>query len=422
MKQNYDCIVIGGGPAGSTAATLVAERGFSTLLVEREKVPRFHVGESLMPETYWSLQRLGVLDQMDARGFVQKLSVQFVGTSGRESQPFFFREHDPRACSQTWQVERAEFDKMLFDNAAAKGADCYDQTRVMSVAFTGGRAEGVRLTTAGGDQRDVQARVVVDATGQHALIANALGLRIDDPELQNAAIWGYYRNARRDEGENGGATIIMHTKGKRSWFWFIPLSDNVVSIGVVGTAQYLLKGRGKPAEVFQEELADCPALVGRLVHAELASPLRVAKEFSYTTQQQAGDGWVLVGDAFGFIDPVYSSGVYFALKSGEMAADAIVEGLQKGDTSQNQLASWIDEFVSGTQWLRKLVAAFYTNEFSLGHFLRDFPDHRANLIDLLIGRIFHDGAGRIFEDMMPAMDKAREMARNLPAGDDGHQS
>ena len=128
IKPSYDCVVLGGGPAGSSAAALVAEAGHSTLLVEREKVPRFHVGESLMPECYWTLERLGVLDQMKNSDFVKKYSVQFVTGDGKESQPFFFEKHDPRECSQTWQVERADFDKLLFDNAAAKGADCRDET------------------------------------------------------------------------------------------------------------------------------------------------------------------------------------------------------------------------------------------------------------------------------------------------------
>jgi flavin-dependent dehydrogenase len=145
--------------------------------------------------------------------------------------------------------------------------------------------------------------------------------------------------------------------------------------------------------------------------------LRVAKEFSYTTREQAGDGWVLVGDAFGFIDPVYSSGVYFALKSGEMAADAIVAGLRKDDTSSEQLSSWVQPFRDGTQWIRKLVDAYYSNEFSLGHFLREHPDHRSNLTDLLIGRIFHDGAGDIFRDMDPAIDRARQTAHAADMGD-----
>lgn len=366
-----------------------------------------------MPESYWTLKRLGVLEQMRASQFVQKLSVQFVSHKGKESQPFFFREHDPRECAQSWQVERADFDKMLFDNAAAKGADCHDRTRVMSVAFSGERARGVRLTTSDGTPHDVAASVVVDATGQHALIANSLGIRVDDPELQNVAIWGYYRNARRDVGDNAGATVILHTRGKNSWFWFIPLSDNVVSIGVVSSSDYLLKGRGSSADVFQEELEKCPALVERLADARLDSPLRVAKEFSYTTRQQAGDGWVLVGDAFGFIDPVYSSGVYFALKSGELAADAIVEGLRTGDTSAKKLGSWIAGFRNGTQWIRKLVAAYYTKEFSLGRFLKDHPQHRGNLTDLLIGRIFHDTAGDIFDDMMPALDRAKRMGQQM---------
>jgi flavin-dependent dehydrogenase len=415
MHDHYDCVVVGGGPAGSTAAAIIAEAGCSTLLVEREAMPRFHVGESLMPETYWTLQRLGVLPQMRSRGFVEKLSVQFVSHSGKESQPFFFRDHDPRACSQTWQVERADFDQMLFENAAARGADCHDSTRVLSVLFSEDRATGVRLAAADGGTRDIRTRVVVDATGQQALIANGLGLRENDPKLQNAAIWGYYRHARRDAGDNGGATIILHTEGKHSWFWFIPLTDDITSIGVVGAAHYVLKGRGKPAEVFQQELDKCPALVERLADAELTSPFRVAKEFSYTTRQQAGDGWVLIGDAFGFIDPVYSSGVYFALKSGELAADAIVAAVRNDDTSATQLGCWVQPFRDGTQWIRKLVNAFYTNEFSMGHFLRDHPDHRGNLTDLLIGRIFQGHAGEIFDDMDPAIEESRQQARQFSA-------
>ncbi len=410
MKDCYDCVVVGGGPAGSTAAAIVAEGGFSTLLIERERVPRFHVGESLMPETYWTLHRLGVLEKMQGSNFTPKLSVQFVSHTGRESQPFFFREHDPRECSQTWQVERADFDKLLFDNAAEKGAECRDKTRALAVHVDADRVRGLTIQGEDGQSHEISCEVVVDATGQQALIANSLGLRVDDPNLRKAAIWGYYRNARRDEGENGGATIILHTREKQSWFWFIPLSNNITSIGVVGDRDYLLKGRGRPADVFEDELVKCPALVERLADAELVSEFRVAKEFSYTTRQQAGNGWVLVGDAFGFIDPIYSSGVYFALRSGEMAADAVVEGLRRGDTSAAQLSSWVQSFKDGTRWIRQLVDVYYTDEFSLGRFLRDHPQHRGNLTDLLIGRIFHDDAGRIFDDLMPALGQARSMS------------
>jgi flavin-dependent dehydrogenase len=278
---------------------------------------------------------------------------------------------------------------------------------------------GVTLKRADGKIYEVRSQVLVDATGQQAFLANRLELRVDNPKLQKVAIWGYYRGARRDPGEHGGATIILHTCDKASWFWYIPLADDVTSIGVVGDRDYLLKGRGQPSDVFEDELVKCPALIERLMNAELTSELRTAKEFSYSTKQNAGDGWVMVGDAWGFIDPIYSSGVYFALRSGELAADAIVAGLRCGDTTASQLSGWYEDFETGTQWIRKLVDAYYNNDFSFGRFLRDYPQHAGNLTDLLIGRIFHDGAGEIFNDMEPELAKATVAAekRRMAAED-----
>jgi flavin-dependent dehydrogenase len=421
MKNAYDCIVMGAGPAGCAAAALVAEAGYSALLLEREKLPRFHVGESLMPETYWTLKRLGVLEQLKRSKFVRKLGVKFVSGDGRESQPFFFREHDPRECVETWQVERAEFDKLLFDNAAAKGAECRDQVRVREVLFDGppssegAKAVGVRLELADGAQREVRSRVVVDATGQQCLLASKLGLRVDNPRLKKAAIWGYYRGAQRESGELAGGTIIMHTERDRSWFWYIPLSDDVTSIGVVSDHDYLLQGRGGAATVFEDELVKCPGLTRRLIDAELISKLRVAKEFSYTTTQHAGDGWVLVGDAFGFVDPIYSSGVFLALRSAELAADAIVAGLKGNDLSAAQLGGWADDFNAGVHWIRKLVEAFYTDAFSFGAFVRDYPQHRGHLTDMLIGRVFSGRAAAVFDDLDPLLEQARSQSEQPDA-------
>ncbi len=406
VNNQYDVVVIGAGPGGGSAATIVAEAGYKTLLIEREAVPRYHIGESLMPEVYWPLQRLGMLDRMRAAGYVVKNSVQFVSANGKESDPFFFREHDDRECSATWQVERSKFDEMLFQRAAELGADCVDRTRLLDVHFDGDRATGVRVRDAEGQEHNIAAQVVIDATGQQSFIANKLNLKEVNPELKKIAIWRYYENARRDPGENDGATIILQTTHKDSWFWFIPLSNGITSIGCVGDRDFMLGGRGTPAEVFDEELAQCPGLMARLEDATQVGNVRTTKEFSYWTTRHAGDGWVLVGDAFGFIDPVYSSGVYFALEMGVRAGDAVVAGLAAGDTSAAQLGSWTDEFKSGTQWLRKLVNVFYTKEFSVGRFLRDYPQHRGNLTDLLIGRIFYDGAGKIFDDLEPALQQA----------------
>lgn len=412
MRDAYDVVVIGGGPAGCTAAALVAQAGRTTLLVEREGVPRFHVGESLMPECYWPLERLGLIDRMKASKFTPKKSVQFVTASGKESEPFYFTEHDPRESSTTWQVERADFDKMLFDRAGELGADCCDRTRVLDVLLgEDGAACGVKLRTADGQTREVSAKVVMDGSGQSSLIANKLGLRQDIPDLKKAAIWGYYKNALRDEGDNAGATIIMHTDQKDSWFWFIPLSDEITSIGCVGDNDYMLKTGLDTEARYQLELDRCPGLKTRLEKSERIGKLHVAKEYSYWTRQHAGDGWVMIGDAFGFIDPIYSSGVYFALVMGERAADAVIEGFAKGDLSAAQLGKWCEDFKGGAKWIRKLVDAFYTKEFSFGGFMRNNPQFRGNLTDLLIGRIFYDGAGDIFGEMDPAMEsKARAMS------------
>ena len=214
MNTFFDCIVIGAGPAGSTVATLVAQAGYRTLLVEREKLPRFHVGESLMPETYWIFRRLGVLEQIKSSSFVSKVSVQFVSSTGKESQPFFFPDHDPRECSRTWQVERGPFDQMLVENATAHGAECHDQTRVLEVIMEQSRAVGVRLQSSDRSTAEIRASVVVDASGQQSLLAGALGLKRVNPNLRKAAIWGYYRDARRDPGEHGGATIINRGRSR----------------------------------------------------------------------------------------------------------------------------------------------------------------------------------------------------------------
>ncbi|HEX6962935.1 MAG TPA: NAD(P)/FAD-dependent oxidoreductase, partial [Lacipirellula sp.] len=323
IADSYDCIVIGGGPSGSSVATLVASAGFKTLLVERDRFPRRHVGESLMPDSYFVFERLGMLEKMKQSGYAKKVGVQFVNHKGRESAPFLFRWNDPHEWSETWHVPRPEFDQMLFEHAAENGAECYQGVRVLDVLMTGDRAEGVKLQyedESGQTQtREVRAKIVVDATGQSAILSNKLGLRRVNPALKKAAIWGHFRGAARETEHGGVYTIVLWTNERKSWFWYIPQADDVVSIGVVGDSDYMLKRGGTPKEAFFEEVEKCPAMQWRMEGAEQVDELIVAKEFSYLTDRSAGEGWLLVGDAWGFIDPVYSSGVFFALKSGQMA-------------------------------------------------------------------------------------------------------
>jgi len=388
-------IVIGGGPAGSTASTLIAQKGFKVHLYEREYFPRFHIGESLIPETYWVLERLNMLPKMRGSRFVKKYSVQFVSQKGKLSEPFYFMDHKPHECSQTWQVVRSEFDQLMLQNAQVHGVDIHHGVRVLDVLFDGDRAVGVEIQDENGTRGTIRADVIVDASGQSSLIMNKLKLRQWDPILKKAALWTYFEGAFRDTGRDEGATLVLQTQRKNGWFWYIPLHDNIISVGVVAGFDYLFKGRGKHETIYQEELARCPAVRDRVTVGKQVERFRAAKEYSYRSTQVAGDGWLLVGDAFGFLDPLYSSGVLLALKSGSLAADAVVEGLNKGDTSATQLGKWGPGFIQGMNRMRRLVCEYYDG-FSFGQFVRRHSHFKGHLTDLLIGDLFKDSVDEVF--------------------------
>jgi len=410
ISSAYDVIVIGGGPAGATTAALVAEKGHDVLLLERDEYPRFRIGESLMPGTYWTLQRLGVFDQMKKSTFVRKFSVQFYGKSGKAGAPFYFSENEPIERSQTWQVLRSEFDQLMLGNAREKGADVRHGISVLDILFDGEKAVGVRARMPDKSVRELSASVIVDASGQSALLSRKLKISKCEDWLENAAVYTHFRGAYRDSGIDEGATIVFHTQNQDSWFWYIPLADDIVSVGVVGHIDYLLRQRaGDPQQIFDEELVKCPALAPRLARASAIFPMKTTKEFSYMASRIAGDGWVLVGDAFGFLDPIYSSGIFLALKSGEMAADAIDSALQKSDLSAQQLGKFAPEYLAGLDSIRKLVYAFYTREFSFARFLKKYPSCRKEIINILVGNIYREPVNGLFENMaefgVPGLEK-----------------
>ena len=405
QNKNYDVIVIGGGPGGSTTATLTAGNGHRVLLLERDKLPQFKVGESLMPATYWTFKRLGVIEKLKASHFPKKYSVQFYSSSGKASVPFYFFRNDPHESSMTWQVLRSEFDQMLLENAQEKGAQVERGVSVHEVLFDSEKAVGVRAKLADGQIEEFSAKIVVDSTGQSALISRRLKINTTEPKLKKASIFTHYEGGIRDAGIDEGATLILHTENKDSWFWYIPLPYDRVSVGVVGDLDYLLQerrgsdGRLSHQAIFDEELAKCPALQPRIADAKQLFPVKVTKDFSYRASRIAGNGWVLVGDAFGFLDPVYSSGLFLALKSGEMAADAINEALEKADFSAAQLGSFGPDFVSGMEAIRKLVYAFYTKDFSFAKFLKRFPECQQGIVDILSGNVYRKDVTGIFSPM-----------------------
>ena len=273
-----DVTVIGGGPSGSATATLLAQKGLKVELFERDHFPRFHIGESLIPHTYHVLKRLGMLPKMRESHFTHKHSVQFVTEHGKLSEPFYFHDHEEEEWSQTWQVRRAEFDHMLLTNAREHGVTVHEGARVLEVLFEGTRAVGIRVKPEGQPERIVKAKVIVDASGQSSLIIDKLNLREWDPELKKAAVWTYWKGAYRDEGKDAGATIVLQTKDKAGWFWYIPLHDDIISVGA-SAAYRASQAAGLVVSVDSGWLAStCLAAVSRSQARFLAgSPIQVVR-------------------------------------------------------------------------------------------------------------------------------------------------
>ena len=248
------------------------------------------------------------------------------------------------------------------------------------------------------------------------MIMDRLKLREWDPVLKKAALWTYFEGAYRGKGKDEGATLVLQTKGKNGWFWYIPQHDNTTSVGVVAAYDYLFSNRASKdyETIYQEEVDRCPGLQPLLASGKRIAPFRAAKEYSYRATRAAGDGWALVGDAFGFLDPLYSSGVLLALTSGSMAADAITEGLARNDLSAAQLGKWEADYVRGMDRMRRLVVEFYDG-FSFGRFVRKHPRLKGHLTDLLIGDLFKDELDIVW----PLIDEIRremnQEAKEKPA-------
>jgi flavin-dependent dehydrogenase len=395
MNEPYDAIIIGGGPAGSTTGTILAQHGHRVLLLEREKFPRYHIGESMLPFAHYPLQRLGLLDRMRASSFVKKYSVQFVSPSGKASQPFYFFSRYDKDVAQTWQVLRSEFDLLLLNNARDHGVQVREQTPVKELLQRDGRVIGVRAQPQDGEPVEYDAPITIDCSGRESFAAVRQQWRLGDPRLHKVAVWTYYAGAQRDQDIDAGATTVAYVPEK-GWFWYIPLHNDLVSVGVVAEGSYLSRDGVKiPQQIFEREIEQNLWIKDHLAPGRQTGSYYITGEYSFHSQYCARDGLLLAGDAFCFLDPVFSSGVLLALKSGLMAGDAVHEAIRAQDYSAARFDDYGRTLRFGIENMRKLVYAFYDPAFSFRKLTNRYPELAGDITDCLSGDL-HKGFSRLY--------------------------
>lgn len=355
MNGAYDVAIIGGGPAGSTAATLLARAGRRVIVIERDKFPRFHIGESLLPFSMQAFTRLGLHEKFLRAGFIEKFGGEMCGACSDEGVKFYFQDGFRSKTDRSYQVSRAEFDKVLLDHSRENGAEVHEETSVEKVDFDSERA---RLYTSLGE---VRARYVIDASGRNSLLANKYKLKHKYEHLNKISIFAHYENVDRDAGRDG--TLTRMVRGIDRWFWMIPLSPTRMSIGVVLDSGAYQRSHLSPEEFLEAALAEQPLIASRMRESERVSPVHVAADFSYRNNPMTGERWMLAGDAAGFIDPVFSSGVFLAILTGEQCADVL--NLVLGDPAkQRRLFRQYERLINRAMdvYLR-FVNAWYRKEF-----------------------------------------------------------
>ena len=356
MNEAFDVAIIGGGPAGSSAGTLLAKAGRRVVIFEKERFPRFSVGESTLPAVLNTLERMGVREKIDNGGFLIKYGGEIVSACGRRVR-FYFRNGFKAKRPTAYQVLRSKFDRILLDHAAETGCDVRQQTPVNSFEIDD---DGVTLSSGNGGQV-VRAKYVIDCSGRNCLIGNRFQLKRPFPNLRKFSLYAYYDDVRREDGPDGTLTRMVRTKD--SWFWMIPLSGNTTSIGVVMDTEKFRGLKMNPEEALAHCIAEQPVVNESMENARRVTNVYATGDFSYRNKQLFGDRWLLAGDAAGFIDPVFSSGVYLALLSGEQAADALNLVLDRPQQRARAFVYYERRISRVLDIYLRWASAWYTQEF-----------------------------------------------------------
>jgi flavin-dependent dehydrogenase len=354
----YDVAIIGGGPAGSTAATLLARAGRKVIVLEKEKFPRFHIGESLLPYSMAAFDRLGIREHLDQHA-MQKHGGEIATACGQRALKFYFKDGFRLDHRRAYQVERSEFDKLLLDRAREAGAEVNEETEVRKIAF---EPDGVTLEIKGsGQERKIRAQYLLDCSGRHSVVGRHLGLKLTYPHLQKFSCYAHFENVEREDGIDEGLTRLI--RAKRHWFWMIPLDSKRTSIGVVMDLADFRSRKLSPEEMIEWAIRDSAIMSTRMRNARRVTQVYSVSDYSYRNSELTGNRWMMAGDAAGFIDPIFSTGVFLAIHSGEQCADALHAVLSQPDLKERLFARYRKSMNGIMDMYLRFVSAWYRDEF-----------------------------------------------------------